>query len=157
MAFQILSGKGSNLPVKLIFTVHLRHENPQLGIWISLSFWIQFKFGFSHYLEDQLVYNFPIYRFWSLYTIFWVLYTQTGAHRTDRAENALGTTSRACDATCRLRAAAMLRPTLEARAWARFTSGLCARSETRPRPGSRAPAAHAHRGPSYPVLMRWMP
>jgi hypothetical protein len=32
MAFQILSGKGSNLPVKLRFPVHPRHENPQLGI-----------------------------------------------------------------------------------------------------------------------------
>jgi hypothetical protein len=32
VAFQILSGKGSNLPLKLRFTVHPRHKNLQVGI-----------------------------------------------------------------------------------------------------------------------------
>jgi hypothetical protein len=32
MTSQILSGKGSKLPAKLSFTIHLRHEILQIGI-----------------------------------------------------------------------------------------------------------------------------
>jgi hypothetical protein len=164
----VLSGKGDKLPRKLRITVHLGHKNRQVGIWISLSIWIQFKFGFSHILEDQLIYNFPIYKYWSLHVTFRELCKKTGAHRMDRAENTLGAMSRARDATRRRHATAVrchATAGLEVCAWARLTSASCAHSETRPRPGSRAPsgtyacsrgavrapAAHARRGPPYPA------
>jgi hypothetical protein len=35
VAFQILSGKGASLPIKLRITIHPRHKNPQIGIRFS--------------------------------------------------------------------------------------------------------------------------
>jgi hypothetical protein len=51
VALLVLSGKGAKLPSKLRVTVHREMRILQIGIRISPSIWVQFKNGFSHYLE----------------------------------------------------------------------------------------------------------
>jgi hypothetical protein len=127
VALLVLSGKGVNLLRKLRITIHPRHKNLQVGIWISFSIWIQFTFGFSHILEGRSIYNFHVYQLWSLHVNFWELCKQTGAHRSDRAESALrrdvarsGVTP--CVADAPPPCAAVPRPVLGVSAWARCAS-----------------------------------
>jgi hypothetical protein len=77
VALLVLSGKGVNLLRKLRITIHPRHKNLQVGIWISLSIWIQFTFGVGHILEGRSIYNFHIYQLWNLHVNFWELCKQT--------------------------------------------------------------------------------
>jgi hypothetical protein len=103
----IFSGKGAKLPSKLRITVHRDMKILQIGIWISPSIWVQFKIGFSHYLEDHSIYNFPIYGFWSLCANSWEQCKQRGVHALDWAEDA--TTRRRARVSTRCRRAAAVR------------------------------------------------
>jgi hypothetical protein len=104
VALLVLSGKCAKLPSKLGVTVHRDKKILQIGIWISPSFWVQFKIGFSQILEEPPIYNFPIYRFWSLKTNSWELCRATWALGTDRAEARHGATSCTRASTRRRRA-----------------------------------------------------
>jgi hypothetical protein len=110
----------------------------QVGIQISLSFQIQIQFGLCHGVEGWLIYNCPIYGFYSLYSKILTNRSQTRhlvfvLWQSARRRNVIHEWAPRVTVTppsC----AVVQRPAMGVRAWPVLVSASRAHPETVPRP-----------------------